>query len=121
MVRRNMERLIFVAVAVLTVGVLIASINFERRMSNQKLLFYQLQAIRTSINLYKAIERRNPTSLVELDRAEYQFPDEEMKRRFLEIPCKSPNGVCNDPFGNPYVYDSKTGWVRSSTSGYALW
>jgi hypothetical protein len=119
--KRNVERVVFVAVAILTVGVLIASINFERRMSNQKLLFYQLQAIRTSINLYKAIEKSNPSSLIELNRAEYEFPDESIKRRFLEVPCDSLQGGCNDPFGNPYFYDNKTGWVRSSTSGYALW
>jgi len=119
--RRAFERIAFVAVALITVGVLIASINFERRISDQKLLFYQLQAIRTSVNLYKSIEKRNPSSLIELDSSRYRFPGDKSDRRFLEIPCGGENAVCLDPFGNPYVYDSATGWVRSSTPEYALW
>ncbi len=121
MQKRTIERLVFIIVAVLTVGVMLASINFERRITNQKLLFYQLQALRTSINLFKAMERRNPESIAELARAHYRFPEERQQHRYIDLTEIDEEGRFLDPFGHPYRYDAMSGWVRSSTPGYEYW
>lgn len=118
---KKKEKWVLAVAAVVTFILMLSSLSFERQMSNQKLMFYQLQAIRTSVNLYKAITRNNPSSLAELATSEYQFPGEEQKRPYLVDPTINGNGVVVDPFGNPYIYDTRTGWVRSSTKGYELW
>ena len=118
---RLWERIAMAAVTVLTVVVMIASLGFERRIANQKLLFYQLQTLRTSVNLFKAMAKRNPESLTELAEAEYRFPGEEQRRRYLSITPMNENSAFVDPFGHPYGYDVKSGWVKSQTPGYEYW
>lgn len=118
---KKYERVLLIVVAVTTFVLMVVSLRFERNINNQKLLFYQLQAIRTSVNLFKAITRSNPADLVELATSEYRFPGEEQKMRYLSTISANNDGFIVDPFDNPYVYDRETGWVKSSTRGYELW
>lgn len=122
MTKHNLERLFFVVAAIVAVGVMAATIRFEVRMAKQKTLFYQLQALRTSVNLFKSIVERNPASFGELVEGEFSFPGEGFRRRYVEeVPDRDDKGDLVDPFGNPYVYNPGTGWLRSSTWGYELW
>lgn len=121
MAKRFSERIVLIAVAVLTIIIMSVSIYFERRVSNQKTMYYQLQALRTAVNLYKAVNMRNPDSLRELAIGEFSFPGEAERRRYLEGPIFNRKGVAIDPFGNPYNYDPLNGWVRSTTPGYEYW
>lgn len=118
--KRMSQNVLLVAIAVITLAIVVASNHFEKRIQNQKLLYYQLQAIRTSVNLFKAINKRNPHSLNELAMAEYQFPGDDHSRRFIEI-LDASNGAPLDPFENPYIYEYDSGWVKSSTPGYEYW
>ena len=120
--KRLPERLALVGIMVLTLILLLASIRFERHINRQKTMFYELQVLRISIQLYKAVERRNPNTLEELVMGEYSFPGESERRRFLEYtPALNDQGLIADPFGYPYVYNPKTAWIRSSTPGYEFW
>lgn len=119
--KKWVERVASVAVAVLTVAIFLVSMYFERQLNNQKLMFYQMQSIRTSINLYKAIKGHNPATLRELVFSEYKFPGEEVLRRYIENPNLDEAGDLVDPFGHPYLYDSESGWIRSTTGGYEYW
>lgn len=119
--KRNFERIVLMAVAIATVGIMGLTVRFERQLSNQKAMFYQLQALRISVNLYKAINRVNPSNLKALMVETYRFPGEDQSRRYLQSPTTNKKGELIDPFGSPYIYDVMTGWVRSSTDGYAYW
>ena len=119
--KRNYERLSLVVIAVLTLGIMIASIHFERKLSNQKSLFYQLQAIRTAVSLYKVINNTLPSDLYALFESEYEFAGENVPRRYLQGATVDDKRHILDPFGSPYNYDARTGWVRSVTSGYEYW
>lgn len=118
---RVTERVALVVVAVVAVVLVGASLRFERHMANQQLLYYQLLAIRTSVNLFKALNKTNPNNLSELVVTEYSFEGENMKRHYLETLPTNQKGEIIDPFGAPYHYDKATGWVRSATSGYEYW
>ena len=115
------ERIALILVAVVTIVLMVASLRFERHMANQRLLYYQLLAVRTSVNLFKALNKKNPDTLEELVSAEYAFEGEDMQRRYLETLPTNQKGIMVDPFGNPYNYDRASGWVKSSTSGYEYW
>ena len=115
------ERCVLVAIALLTMAIMAVSIYYERQLSNQKAMFYQLQAIRTSVNLFKAINKTNVKDLATLTQEEYTFPNEDMPRRYLTGATVDPSGKILDPFGNAYSYDIITGWVRSTTDGYEFW
>jgi hypothetical protein len=119
--KRNFERIALVVVAVLTLGIMVASIHFERTLSNQKALFYQLQAIRMAISLYNVINERLPENLYVLLESEYSFPGDDIPRRFLQGAMVDGQRRVLDPFGNPYNYSVDTGWARSSSPGYEYW
>jgi hypothetical protein len=119
--RRKYERVALIVIAILTMAIMGVAIYFERQLSNQKAMFYQLQALRTSVNLYKAINKKNPKTLEALVNEDFKFPNEEVPRKYLQSPPMDASGRVVDPFGDPYMYDSKTAWIRSSTMGYEYW
>ncbi|HPW45603.1 MAG TPA: hypothetical protein PKU96_04450 [bacterium] len=119
--KRNSERIALIVVALLTVAIMSITIYFERQLSNQKAMFYQLQALRTSINLFKAVNGRNPEDLAEMISSEYKFPGEDIPRRFFHNLTLNKAGAIIDPFETPYQYDKVTGWVRSASAGYEYW
>lgn len=121
MKRKHIERLALVAIALLTIGVVGTSIHYEREVGRQKALFYQLQLIRTAIQLYKSIRHVNPRSLEVLVQEEYQFPEESIRRHYIEYPPEEKGNVFVDPFGTPYVYDPDLAWVSSNTPDYEYW
>lgn len=117
----HLERIAVTALIVAVVIVLSMVIIQERKLYKGRLLGYQLQAIRTSINLFKAVEHRNPRNLAELTTKQFSFPGEEQERFFLQFSANGKAGKFLDPFGNPYVYNAESGWVRSSSPKYSVW
>ena len=116
--KRKIEYFIFIVIALLTMGITGAAFRVEQRVAKQKIMFYQLQALRTSVNLFKSMLKRNPRSLRELAEAEFRFPGERQRRRYLQFAQVNDEGFIIDPFGKPYVYDPKTGWVKSAVWRY---
>lgn len=118
---RIIEKALMVVAALVTMGLIVSSFNFEKNVAKQRELFYQLQAVRTAVNLYKAINKNNPLDLDLLLKEKYSFPGEGIKRQFLEIPFNREGDMLLDPFGKPLKYNRVTGWVSSITSGYEYW
>lgn len=119
---RNKWEYLILVVVVLTVATLVsANIYFQRQNNRQKALYYELQMLRSGINLFKVVEKRNPRNLNELAHGTYQFPGEmETKKYLYNVPFNT-EGKLVDPFDNEFLYDYKTGWIRSSTEGYEIW
>lgn len=113
---------VLVVLLVVVVGFLVASnLYYQDRSGKQKMLFYQLQILRSSINLYKFINGTSPANLEAVATSIYKFPGEELARRYIENAPIDKDGKVVDPFGKPYYYDGHTGWLRSSSSGYEFW
>ena len=99
----------------------VSNIYYQNKSGKQKAMFYQLQILRSAINLYKFINSRNPPDLGVLAGGVYKFPQEELARRYVENAPIDKNGIVVDPFGKPYYYDAETGWIRSLSKGYEFW
>lgn len=113
---------IMVLILIVVVGFLAGSnIYYQNRSGKQKMLFYQLQILRSSINLYKIINRHNPDDLVDVAAGVYKFPGEEMTRRYIENAPIDADGRVVDSFGKPFHYDKATGWIRSDSRGFEFW
>lgn len=120
--KRNLVEHIVVLGVIIIVALLIgANIYYQREGTKQKALSYQLQLIRSSVNLFKVVEKRNPNNLAELARAIYTFPGDAETRKFLTNVPFDKAGTLVDPFGNNYIYDPSNGWIRSGTPGYEMW
>jgi len=119
--RNKLEYVVILAVVVVVTVLVGANIYYQRQSGKQKALYYELQMLRTGINLFKVVESRNPKNLAELAHGIYRFPGDNETRKYLSnVPFDEKGGLV-DPFGNGFIYDFETGWVRSSSSGYEIW
>ena len=115
------EWLVFAAVFVLAFALMGSTYTYQQRVSKQHALHYQLQVLRTAELLYTSINKKMPENLTELVEGQFSLSGESLGRRFIEHPPLLTGGALLDPFGNPYTYDPKTGWIKSSTPGYDYW
>ncbi|MFQ5585810.1 MAG: prepilin-type N-terminal cleavage/methylation domain-containing protein [Thermodesulfobacteriota bacterium] len=134
-------------IALVIIGILlIGAITYYQRATRvirEYAVISELENIRTSILLYFVLNKRYPKSLKEMmsekiilpfhdtnsvkgiTGAQNELPPQTgaiiIDRTYLEKISLDAEGNLIDPFGNPYVYDSKLGKIRSSTEGYRSW
>ena len=119
--RKWWENVLFVVVFVGMFAFVVNSYVLEQKAYKQRALYYQLMLMRQGISLFTVMEKRAPESLVELAVSSFKMPDGGVSHRYVERFPVTPEGQLLDPFGNPYKYDKKMGWVMSSTPGYEFW
>ena len=119
--RGTLEKVILL---VIFLGALIfVSVTYfkEREVAKQQSLYHQLSILRQGVNTFNIVEHKYPSNLIELAIATYKIPGKSVTYRYIEGVEVGDGDKIVDPFGNPYKYDSKNGWVRSTTSGYCDW
>ncbi len=121
MKRSPMETVILVIVFVSIFAFLFNGYILERRVFKERALLYELSLLRQGVDLYLIMEKRKPSSLLELAVTTYAIPGEKVNQRFVERVNINDKGQIIDPYGNPYVYDPVYGWISSSTAGYKNW
>jgi len=89
------------------------------KVQKSRLMIQELSLLRSSVSLYKMLNGSFPEDLVELVNATYRISG--TRHRYVENVHVSDVGKVIDPFGNPFVYDPISGWVKSTTSGYGTW
>ncbi|HPQ80597.1 MAG TPA: hypothetical protein PLZ86_02620 [bacterium] len=119
--RRSWERTALILIAAASVVIMLLAFRMEKRLINERAMYYQLQSIRKSIDLFRTVEGRNPESLKELASESFSFSKEELQRPYLITPAPDARGLFPDVFGNYFDYDPKTGRVISRTPGYEGW
>ncbi len=113
---------VLVVLLVIVVGFLVGSnVYYQYKSGKQRTLFYQLQILRSSINLYKLINNENPQDLKAIAAGYYKFPGDVVTKRYIENAPIDKDGNVVDPFSKAYYYDARTGWIRSATAGYEFW
>lgn len=118
--RRPLYEFVVVVVVVALAVVLGAGLYAGRmKINKSRVLVQELASLRSSLILYKLINRENPPSLQSLASGEYQAGD--VKRPFVESVPVARGGEMIDPFGNPYRYDPGTGWIWSTSPGFEAW
>ena len=112
------------------IGVVIPKYQRLAQDAQEAALKTGLANIRTSIRLFKMLNSRNPRSLRELIEKEVMMParigtdpytGSIFKQKYLMEQSMDTRGNILDSFGNPFVYNSDRGEVRSSTKGYENW
>ena len=78
----------------------------------------ELSMLRSSISLYSVLNSKLPKSLDELKNSTYTIDD--VQKPYIEF-FNDTNQDLIDPFGKPYSYNPKKGWVSSASEGYERW
>ena len=115
------ERVILLIISIGALCFVGVTVYPQFKTTKQRMLFYQLQTLRMGVNIYQFVNHKNPESLQEIIVKNYKMPNEPVERPFIAGFVADSVGHVFDPFGNPYKYDSKTGWVKSVTRGCELW
>ncbi len=119
--RSLLENVLLAVVFVAILAFFINSYYLEQKVYKQKALHYQLMILRQGVNMYNLVNRDFPDNLAKLATSTYRLPGEDINRVYIERFPISTNGKLLDPFGNPYAYEQKHGWVMSTTPGYDYW
>jgi len=117
--RSTFESVLITVIVVLTLALGIALFAGRTKVQNGRLLIQELSSLRSGVSLYRAVNGRMPETLIELVNSAYKMGESE--RPYLEFKYKDEQGAITDPFGNPFHYDFKSGWVSSTTNGYESW
>lgn len=117
--RAPYEVAIVTVIVIITVVLAIGLFSSRARVEKGRLLVQELSQIRSSISVFNLLNKHYPKSLDELANSTYTF--ESTSRPYVEFLARAKDGGVVDPFGNPYSYDSRSGWVSSTTSGYQTW
>lgn len=90
----------------------------------------ELANLRSAITNYTLYNKKLPGTLKELFEKKAASPKHsiegaefrvEFHGKYIEGMTMDNDGLPLDPFGGRYSYNSKTGMVRSGTSGYETW
>lgn len=115
------ESVLFLVVSLAMLAFIVNSYFLEQKVYKQRALYYQIAILRQGVNLFAIVEKRFPDSLVELGISSFKSPGNGMNHPYIERFPANPDGKVFDPFGSPYTYDKKMGWVASTTPGYSFW
>lgn len=119
------ENFIVISIVGLLVAAALGRFYFVLDFAKETALKAELAAMRSSLNLFKIVEKRKPENLNELENKELEIElsgGKKLKVKPLEKKFKKDEkGRIVDPFGNPYYYDKKREKIYSSTKGYENW
>ena len=117
-IRKGWEYILSIFIAIVGLSFVIFTFYFQRGVEKQRVLQSDLLNIRTSILLYKMVNKQNPKSLEILAKATFKFPNSDLNQKYLNN-VKLVDDKLLDPFGKLYDYDPKTGRIKSKI--YTSW
>lgn len=95
------------------------------RQTKEVALAIELSNIRRAVGFYMMTKGKLPDSLNQLVKEQIVVPKQDvlitLDWSYIQDMSSDNEGYLLDPFGNRFLYDSKTGRVRAGTKGYELW
>lgn len=121
--RTTFETLLITSLVGILLVIAISNFLTSVRLVREVALRSELGNIRTAVILYITLNRRYPESLRDMIREGYTLPTGSglIKYKYIEGMAVDKDGNLLDTFGAPFTYESRTGWVKSSTKGYESW
>jgi hypothetical protein len=117
--RAGFEVVIVTVVVILTLALGLLLFKQRDKVQKGRVLIQELAAMRSGVSLFQMINNRLPSDLKELIGSTYEANS--VTHPYIEFSGDKDEGKPLDQFGNPFVYDARTGWVRSSSRGYENW
>ena len=124
------DALITLCLIGIMIGIVIPKYQRLAKEAQESAVKAELANIRTSINLFRALNEHNPASLNDMLEKKVLLPgrvgeDEYTQsffdRQYLTVQEIDNKGNILDAFGNSFLYDPVRGEVRSTTRGYENW
>jgi hypothetical protein len=118
--RSTYEILLVTIVVALSVAIAVGIYARRTTVDDGRAMIDELFVLRRGIVLYHTLRGVHPSSL-EVLASETYLDGERKEVLFVERLHRDDSGRIIDPFGNPYSYEPRAGWLKSSTEGYEQW
>lgn len=102
---------------VLAMGFAGVNIYNARKAEKEKAMIFQLKQLRTAVQIFEMTQKAKPGELTAAMVVSVGGKGVPIQWTMT----KDSKGAPLDPFGKPYQYDKKTGWVSSGSKGYESW
>ena len=132
--QKKRPKIIDVIVSLCIIGVLFGIViaRYQRvyHEARKTALRSELTNIRSSIDLFRMLNGRNPRDLTELMEKNVVFParigqdsftGSIWEQKYLMSSAVDEDGIILDAFGNPFQYNPVSAEVRATTKGYEDW
>lgn len=119
--RAKYEIVIIILVILAAVVVALGISRARDKAEKGKLLLAELDQVRAAVQIYVDLNKSTPPDLASLVQKKYSFSPGETPQPYLAGATLNKEGELIDPFGNPYIYDKKTGRVSSATKDFEQW
>jgi competence protein ComGC len=125
-----LDALITLCLIGILTGVVIPKYRRMAHEAQESAVKAELTNVRTSISLFKMLNKRNPESLKELIEKKVMLPARTGRepystsffdQKYLNSRAVDSQGNVLDVFGNPFRYDPVRGVVRATTKGFEDW
>lgn len=93
------------------------NIRGEQKAQKEYSMIYQLKQLRDAVQIYRVTNKALPPEL----KASLVVTKDGKVVPIQWAFKKDATGNPVDPFGAPYVFNAKNGWVSSKTPGYESW
>ncbi len=108
---------IILAAIVVALGFAAFNIQAARKAEKEQAMIYQLKQLREAVELYEKVQKAKPAELKAAMVVTINGKVVPIQWTFQ----KDASGNPLDPFGVPYQFDKKSGWVKSGSKGYESW
>ena len=115
------EIVLVVVVLLAVVGVAYGYFYFQEKAENEKALIYQLKTLRTAVQIYITTYNQKPQNMKDL----YYRTSDKSEKNAIKLNWNAfefgPEGEILDAFGNPFIYNPESGWIKTQTKNYESW
>lgn len=108
---------ILLAVIVVALGIAGFRIQAAQKIEKEQAMIFELKQLREAVQLYEVVNKTRPSEL----KAAMIVTVNGKAVPIQWSVKKDGTGNPVDPFGAPYQFDQKSGWVTSRTAGYESW
>ncbi len=129
-IKNQQGRTLFETLLVIIMVAILMLIAIERfwtsaRFAQEAALQIELANVRRAVSFYLITKGRLPESLRQMTQEKVVVPKQDtpimLEWPYIQSMSADEEGYLLDTFGNRYIYDPKTGMVKSGTKGYEMW
>jgi Tfp pilus assembly protein PilE len=118
------ELVITLTIIIVFIGTLFVFMYRAAIHAKEVTLKAELNNLRLSLNLYRALKGNSPPDLKTLLETKYKAAGADeitFQEHFISFLGKDAQGDPVDPFGNKFYFDAQKEVIRSKTEGYEDW
>ena len=123
--RTLLESLLVIIMVAIFLLIAVEKFYTSAHLAQEAALSIELANIRRAVYFYLITKGKLPDSLRLMVKEKFVLPKQDtpimLEWPYIQNMSADEEGYILDPFGNRFIYDPKTGKIKSGTNGYEMW